>query len=174
MPLDAALLGLKDRLKRLSAALVVVKKRLADGCPDESHYLVGRMHDAATAATGWLRKARRAVRQAATGPAEARKPLAQFDHVFGKLRQELRRDVIGRQRLADLTDLGQRKAEWAEWVAEVVATAADLRRATAAAARAAHTCWRELAGQPAPAVVVNNVAYRRTRPARGKRAARDK
>lgn len=169
MPLDAALLELKDRLKRLAAALVVVKKRLADGCPDESHYLVGRMQDAVTAAAGWLRKARRAVRHAADDPAGTRKALAKFDHVFGKLRQELRRDLTGPQRLTDLSDLGRRKQEWGVWVAEVLATAVDLRRATTTTARALHACWRELAGQTTVAgVTIRNtnvvVTGRRDRP----------
>lgn len=148
MPLDAALLELKDRLKRLAAAVVVLKKRLADGCPDESHYLVGRMHDAVTAAAGWLRKARRAVRRAADDPAAARKPLVKFDHVFAKLRQELRRDLTSPQPLADLADLGRRKKEWADWVGDVRSAATDLRRATTATSRTRHTCWRELASQP--------------------------
>jgi hypothetical protein len=142
----------------------VVRARLDDGCPDATHILYARAHDAVPVVEGWLRKATRAAKAASLAvarndPAAARQALARCELALTKARRECGRELTARTRLADLADLGRRKRKaWGLWASEVATALADVRRGMAAARAGLGTCWRELAGQAGAGVVVNNVS----------------
>lgn len=166
MALDAAFLELRDQLRRLTELLAVVRARLDDGCPDTSHCLYSRIHDAVPVVEGWVRKAAAAARAGAAAGgrgdvAAARQELTRCDRSLGKARRECGRELTSRTRAADLADLRRRRKNWRAWVEEVSAALADVRRQASAARDGLAACWRELAAQPAAGVVVNAVAVGR-------------
>ncbi|HYV40003.1 MAG TPA: hypothetical protein VE988_30235 [Gemmataceae bacterium] len=166
MALEAALLDLGDRWKRLAAHVETVENRACDTPDGHEHYLAGEISDAARDAIGWLRKARRTTQRARRELVKnndirrVRDALSKCQQFMKCLRRGPARVLLSARKKADLKDLARRHPKhWSDWVADVKAALQDLRKPWRAASRALSRSWQDLAEYAtAGQVTIHNVA----------------
>ena len=154
MGVRMSVLELRRRVAELQARLEALSDRAQRAGGGDVHKLVDRVDGSAVEALGWVRAARKAVRQAAARgvPAGAvRDALTEAQHHLDQLRRKEPRRLRGRLLAGEVDDLYRRSKRESglkgvgPWAEDTLGLLRGVREALRRVDAAVAACWREVA-----------------------------